>query len=225
MRPTVVLFDIDGTLITCGGAGRASMERAFTDVVGRGDVLDFPFGGMTDRAIARAGIERSGAAPSEPAIERLLTRYLAHLEGEVQRAERYRVLDGVVALLDRLEPIAHVVSGLGTGNVEHGARIKLDRASLWHRFAFGGFGSDAEDRAELLACGARRGAAHLGTSAPARVLVIGDTPRDVAAARAIGAEVVAVATGGYTREQLEPHAPDLLVDTLEDPRVSAWVTR
>lgn len=221
MRPTVVLFDIDGTLLTCGGAGRLSMQRAFGDVVGRTDVLDFPFGGMTDRAIARAGLTLAGRSADDEAIDLLLASYLGHLEHEVPRAERYRILDGVLGVLDLLEPHARVAVGLGTGNVEAGARIKLARAALWHRFAFGGFGSDSEDRAELLACGARRGATRLGVAAEARVIVIGDTPRDVAAARAIGAEVIAVATGSYTSEQLVPHAPDLLVERLDDERVSA----
>lgn len=220
MRPTVVLFDIDGTILTCGGAGRAAMERAFTDAVGRTDVLDFPFGGMTDRSIARAGITSAGGDATDAAIDDLLARYLHHLEAEVPRAERYRVLGGVLAVLDLLAPLAHVAVGLGTGNVEAGARIKLTRGSLWDRFAFGGFGCDAEDRAELLACGARRGARRLEVEPhAARVVVIGDTPRDVSAARAIGAEVIAVATGGYTVAQLLPHAPDLLVDGLDDARV------
>ena len=156
MRPTVVLFDIDGTLLTCGGAGRAAMERAFVDVLGRSDTLDFPFGGMTDRAIARAGLTPGGAV-TEAKIDALIARYLLHLEEGVPRAERYRVLDGVSAVLDLLAPLAHVAVGLGTGNVEAGARIKLTRGALWGRFAFGGFGCDSEDRAELLACGARRG--------------------------------------------------------------------
>ncbi len=226
MQPTVVLFDIDGTLVTCGGAGRAAMERAFADEVGRADVLDFSFGGMTDRAIARDGLARAGVEASVAAIDGLIARYLGHLEATVPGAERYRVLAGVVRLLDRLAPLAHVALGLGTGNVERGARIKLARGALWERFAFGGFGSDAEDRGELLACGARRGASRLGVSVEAaRVIVIGDTPRDVAAARAISAEVIAVATGGFTRADLEPHAPDLLVEQLTDARALAYVLR
>jgi phosphoglycolate phosphatase len=222
MQPTVVLFDIDGTLVTCGGAGRASMERAFAEVLGRPDVVDFPFGGMTDRGIARAGLTSAGREASDAAMAEVIAVYLRHLEDELPRAPRYRVLDGVARVLDRLEPLAHVAVGLGTGNVEAGARIKLARGELWHRFAFGGFGSDAEDRAELLACGAERGRARLGvSSSTARVVVIGDTPRDVSAARAIGAEVIAVATGSFTREQLALHAPDLLVERLDDERVAA----
>ncbi len=226
VRPTVVLFDIDGTLLTCGGAGRAAMERAFVDVIGRSDTLEFPFGGMTDRAIARAGIALGGGTPTDDAIESVLVAYLAHLEDEITRAERYRVLDGVLDVLDLLASHAHVAIGLGTGNVEVGARIKLARGGLSSRFAFGGFGCDAEDRAELLARGAARGAARFGADVEsARVVVIGDTPRDISAARAIGAEVIAVATGGFSIDDLALHAPDLLVDALTDPRVMARLER
>ena len=225
MRPTVALFDIDGTLVSCGGAGRASMDRAFADVFGaEARVTDFPFGGMTDRAIARAGLTHGGREASEPEIDALLARYLGHLETEVPRATRYEVLPGVVALLDALAPQAHVAIGLGTGNVEVGARMKLTRGALWDRFAFGGFGSDHEDRARLLHRGAERGAERLGVPlARARVVVIGDTPRDVAAARAIGAEVIAVATGGSPLATLAACAPDLAVANLADDRVRARI--
>lgn len=217
-RPTIALFDIDGTLVSCGGAGRAAMERAVLDLLGRSDVASFPYGGMTDRAIVREATRAAGRPDDDAVLDEVLTRYVAHLEAELHASDRLYVLPGVPALLDALVPHAHVAVGLGTGNLEVGARLKLERGGLWHRFAFGGYGSDHEDRGRLLAAGAARGADRLGVLREvARVVVIGDTPRDIHAGRAIGAEVIAVATGGYDAAQLAE--ADLVVARLDDPRV------
>lgn len=222
-RSAILLFDVDGTLLTCGGAGRAAMERAFEGHLGRADVGGFPYGGMTDRAIVRAATRAAGRDDDEATLDRLLAIYLANLADELGRAERFAVLPGVVALLDALDGHGRLAVGLGTGNLVDGARLKLARAGLWERFAFGGYGSDHEDRARLLEAGARRGAERLGLAREgARVVVIGDTPRDVAAGRAIGAEIVAVATGGYDAAALV--GADLVVSRLDDPRVLAFVS-
>ena len=112
--------------------------------------------------------------------------------------------------------------GLGTGNMREGARIKLGHAGIYHRFSFGGFGDDSIDRPEILAAGAQRGAAHLGLPLPAcRVVVVGDTPKDVAAAQAIGAECIAVATGMHSVAELEAHRPTLACQDLNDQRADA----
>jgi phosphoglycolate phosphatase-like HAD superfamily hydrolase len=218
MRSTIVLFDIDGTLIDAGGAGRAAMEQAFEEVAGRRDVGAFKYGGMTDVAIARQGL-REVDKDDDAHIARLLDRYLAHLEHHIARTERYRVLPGVAALLDRLEGQAHLEVGLGTGNLVRGAELKLSRGALWHRFSFGGFGSDHEDRPTLLRHGVERGRARLkGRRRPddARVVVIGDTPKDVSAAHAIGAACVAVTTGHFRAEEMAD--AELVVETLQDAR-------
>lgn len=225
MRPRVVLFDIDGTLVDCGGAGRRAMERGFHDVVGRTDVLGFGFGGMTDRAIARLGLAGAGRAPDERAIDALLERYLTHLRAELPQAETFRVLGGVTAILDALEAPARrgsLAVGLGTGNVAAGAELKLARGALAGRFEFGGFGSDAEDRATLLRHGAERGAARLGRAlADVDVVVVGDTPRDVEAGHAIGARVVAVATGRFDGASLKAARADVVLESLAAPGVTA----
>jgi len=219
MRPTVLLFDIDGTLILTGGAGRRSMDAAFRQETGQSDVfVDFRFGGMTDIGIVRAGLGRVGREYDEAFAERIFDAYLTILPKEVAAAEEYRVLPGVFEVLDAVIGIAGVAVGLGTGNIERGARIKLGRAELSKRFSFGGFGSDAEDRAVLLTRGAERGAAALGLDVPdCRVVVIGDTPRDVAAARAMGAECIAIATGGHPAEELRSHDPEAVFEDLGDP--------
>lgn len=201
MRPTVFLFDIDGTLILTGGVGRRSMAGAFSATYGpRGaTALDFPFAGMTDRAIVRTGLRAVGIErPDEAAIDRVLEAYLVRLASDMLNADGYRVMPGVMAVLSWLAGVERVAIGLGTGNVKKGAYAKLARGALDGSFAFGGFGCDAEDRTELLRVGATRGAATLGVALDdCRVVVIGDTPKDVAAARGIGAECIGVGTGGF----------------------------
>ncbi len=220
-RATVILFDVDGTLITCGGAGRRAMEAAFLEVCGRDDVCRFSFGGGTDRAIARRGLANAGLTPDDALIDRFLDVYLRHLEPALTRSAGYGVLPGVPALLDAVEGREGVAIGLGTGNVEAGARAKLRPAGLDARFTFGGFGCDHEERARLIEAGARRGAERLGVArAACRVVVVGDTPRDVEAAHAIGATCVAVATGGYDVASLREAGASVVVEELRVSEVS-----
>lgn len=210
----ILLFDIDGTLIDCGGAGRTAMERAFDAIHRRPDAVEtIAFGGMTDPAIMRQGLTVLGIEPSQPGIESLLEAYLTALAQALEETPRFRVLPDVEATLDRAARAGHAI-GLGTGNVKRGADLKLTRASIWGRFAFGGFACDAEDRAELLRMGAQRGKAHASHE---RVVIIGDTPRDVAAALAIGAECLAVATGRFGMKELSAAGPTLTVRDLADP--------
>ncbi len=222
MRPTVVLFDVDGTLVSTGGAGRRAMEDAFEAVCGRRDACEaIAFAGSTDRAIVRAGLRAAGCPDDAAWVERVLDVYLERLPVHLARASAYRVHPGVVELLDALAAAADagapLTFGLGTGNVEAGARAKLrPAAGLDRRFTFGGFGCDAEDRAELLRVGLRRGAARLGEAPEAcRAVVVGDTARDVAAAHAVGAECLAVATGFGSPESLQE--AEAVVSGLDDP--------
>jgi phosphoglycolate phosphatase-like HAD superfamily hydrolase len=218
-RPTVLLFDVDGTLVTTGGAGRRAIVRALALSGARGGAR-FSFAGMTDRAIVRRGLEESGTEPREQDIDAVLGAYVALLAEEVAAvpASDYRILPGIVAALDWAERARGVALGLGTGNIREGARIKLGRVGIADRFGFGGFGCDAEDRGAILRRGAARGAAQLG-SAPedCRVVVIGDTPKDIAAAREIDAECIAVGTGLIDLETLAAHHPDHLFSSLAEP--------
>lgn len=205
MRPLVLLFDIDGTLVDTGGAGRRAVEAAFAERHGRRDACrGFSFDGMTDRVIVRLGLLAIGVAPADEAIDALLATYLAHLAREVLATadDAYRVHEGMREAVSAA--LAHGAAvGLGTGNVEAGARLKLGRVGLSDAFSFGGFGDDHELRPELIRIGAERGARKLGVSRDAaRIVVIGDTPKDVAAALAIGAECLGVGTGAWTPEQL-----------------------
>jgi len=205
-RPTVALFDIDGTLIVTGSVGRRAVNRAFSKLYGRADACDsFGFDGMTDRLIARMGFEAIGVEPTAEAIDAWLEEYLVALDDEVARADgaSFRLLPGMREAIAAAQA-ADLALGLGTGNVREGARIKLERVGVHHHFRFGGFGCDAEARPELIRLGAERGAQQLGVPlASCRVVVIGDTPRDVEAARAIGAECIGVATGRYSLAELE----------------------
>lgn len=218
----VVLFDIDGTLVDCGGAGRRSMELAFEQELGRRDACaGIAFGGMTDRAILRAGLLAIEVEPSDARIDAMIARYLRVLAEELPRWPSFRVLEGAAALVARCRERGLAV-GLGTGNVRAGAEVKLGRAQLWDRFDFGGFGCDAEARDRLLEVGRARGARSRGWD-PARcpTAIVGDTPKDVAAAHAIGARCLAVTTGRYDRAALEAAGADVVVDSLDAPAAAA----
>jgi phosphoglycolate phosphatase len=219
--PTVLLFDIDGTLLLSGGAGRRSFERAFLEVTGSADaLLDFSFGGMTDHGIARVGLEKLGRAVDGHTVERLFEAYLTALADELVRTPKFVVMPGVAELLADLAGYPDVAVGLGTGNLKRGAEAKLRRAALWDHFSFGGFGCDHEDRAELLRAGAERGAASLNRGIhECRVVVIGDTIKDVAAAHEIDAECIGVETGGVSREALAQAGAKLVYKDLTDAGV------
>lgn len=223
MNPSIVLFDIDGTLVDCGGAGRRAMALAFEQQFGRSDACaTIAFGGMTDRGIIRAALQGLGVTDIDPAaIDALIEIYLSHLTQGMPTATTYRELAGARAVSEACRRELGLAVGLGTGNVRQGARLKLERFGLWSLFSFGGFGCDAEDRAELLAKGRERGAAWLDLEPDeVQVLVIGDTPRDVHAAHAIGARCLAVSTGRFSAEELHDAGADEVVTSLESRE--AW---
>jgi phosphoglycolate phosphatase-like HAD superfamily hydrolase len=226
VRPTILLFDIDGTLLHAGGAGRRAIARVFREHFGRHEIFDdVRFHGMTDRAIIRGGLERVGLPSDEATIDAICATYLAALADEMPRSEGFRVYPGVAAVLDAVDGRDGIAVGLGTGNLREGARIKLERAALDHHFAFGGYGCDHELRPAIVRIAAERGAATLGVSREGcRVVVIGDTPRDVEAATAIGAETVAVETGGIAASELRAAgATRVFADLAADGVVEALV--
>jgi phosphoglycolate phosphatase-like HAD superfamily hydrolase len=215
---TIFLFDIDGTLITTGEIGRRAFIEAFHELTGVADAFDgYSFGGRTDRAIARAGLQAAQLVDSEDAIDGILSQYLLRLEITLADSPEFAVLPGVHTAIEALAS-RNASLGIGTGNVEKGARVKLERADLNRWFGFGGFGCDAEDRAELLLAGAKRGAHRLNRPLDScRVIVIGDTLRDVSAAHAIGATCMAVGTGGVSRTEFEHAGAEWFFHTLEEP--------
>jgi phosphoglycolate phosphatase-like HAD superfamily hydrolase len=227
VRPTVLLFDIDGTLVTTPGVGRRALEQAFAARYGRAGVLQgVQFGGMTDRALVRAGLavvdEPAEGAAAEAAIDAILAAYVPLLRQEIAETPGLGVQPGVREVLVATAHGRAVAVGLGTGNIRAGARLKLGHVGILDRFAFGGFGCDHEDRIEILRIGAARGASRLGAAVAAcRVVVIGDTPRDVAAARAIGAESIGVGTCGFGAAELRESGATYAFADLCDPGVLA----
>lgn len=221
----IVLFDIDGTLLTSGGAGRRAIQGGLRQVVGRPVTPGFSFAGMTDRAIMRRALSQANLKVDETHIDAALEAYLKLLPREVDNADGYRVFDGVRTVLDELVGQSHIAVGLGTGNARRGAAIKLRRGGLDRYFQFGGFGCEYEDRAELIGRGIERGAQRLGDErSNCRVVVVGDTPADIEAARKNNAECLVVTTGSWSREKLEDYQPEWLVDAL-DPGVVRQLLR
>jgi phosphoglycolate phosphatase-like HAD superfamily hydrolase len=218
-RLRCVLFDIDGTLVSMRGAGPRAMERAFERLTSIPQAFrGVPMAGRTDRAITETALERLAAAGravrGDEAFHReFAAAYLAELAPEVWQPGP-SVCPGVLAALDALER-RDVLLALGTGNYAGAARLKLERFGLWSRFAFGGYGDDTCDRVEVLGRAAAEARRRCGCG-PEELLVIGDTPHDIAAARAIGAPVLAVATGPYARQELETHRPDRLFADLQE---------
>lgn len=176
---------------------------------------------MTDPAIIRRALLNIDVQDTPNAISTVLDAYLLHLEeGLRQPLPPSALLPGVNPLLERLSTRSDLAVGLGTGNIKPGALLKLAAVGLHNQFSFGGFGCDAENRNDLIRIGAQRGADLLGLPLDhCRVIILGDTPRDIEAANAIHAEVIAVATGPFSRTQLEELSPTLCCDTLEDKRI------
>ncbi|HYP56569.1 MAG TPA: HAD family hydrolase [Solirubrobacterales bacterium] len=212
-----VLFDIDSTILVTGGAGGAAWQRAFAELYGvDANVHERTDAGMTDPEIAaivfREAVGREGGAEERA---RAIGAYLKHLPATVRESSGYRVMPGVEPLLDRLID-AGLLLGLVTGNVEAAAHIKLSRAGLNRFFSFGGYGSDSSDRTEVTRAALRRAELVSGGALdPAACIAAGDTPRDVRAGHGAGIEVVGVATGKYSVEQLREAGADWAIETVE----------
>jgi phosphoglycolate phosphatase len=218
-RPVAILFDIDGTLISTGGAGTRSWRGAFQKLYGiPADIGKYTDAGMTDPTVGRATFLRViGHDPTEQEMARLMAAYLACLPDEVEHSQDYRVLEGVEELLPRLCDDGFLL-GVTTGALEAAAHIKLSRAGLNRFFSFGGYGSDSNDRGELTRSALARGGGIVGHPLDAsRVLVVGDTPLDIEAARAVGAVAVGVASGQYSVVQLRESGADFVVASLAEP--------
>jgi phosphoglycolate phosphatase len=213
-----VLFDIDGTLISTGGASDRAWKRAFKELH---DVdVDVPAvtgKGVPDPEVGRVVFKAAlGREPTQGEAEALMRRRLDHLPEEVENSPGFVVQDGVEELLEKLIDDG-VTLGLTTGNVEEAAHIKLARANLNRFFSFGGYGSDSPDRTELTKKALERARLVAGDSLDIdRCFSCGDTPRDVEAGHGAGIRVVGVATGEYTVEQLLEAGADAAVASLRE---------
>ena len=218
----LVLFDIDGTLVLTGGAGLRAMNQAVEETLGHADALNgIPLAGRTDWSILVDAVAKASREIDDELLRTLRERYVANLAVEIQQPGKgtKAVMPGVRELLDELAARDDVFVGLLTGNFEEGARIKLGYFDLWRYFACGAFGGDAADRNALVPFAVERAQqCGLPRIAATDVLVVGDTPHDVACAHAAGAVPVAVATGGYTLDQLRASGSDIVFPDLSDTR-------
>jgi phosphoglycolate phosphatase-like HAD superfamily hydrolase len=225
---TLVLFDVDGTLVLTGRAGVRGMNAAFARLYARDGALDaVSIAGRTDRAIVSDVFRSLGVVARDEEVFRLRDAYLEQLRVAIEvPVEHPRgVLPGVAGLIDALAERPDVAVGLLTGNFEGGAAIKLGHFDLWRRFRFGAFGDHHVDRRDLVPLALERAAAAgVPTLRPSRVVVVGDTPLDVGCARAHGARSIGVATGPFGTAALSEAGADLALDTLEDAgRILDWL--
>lgn len=212
----ILLFDIDGTLVRTGGAGKAAMERALREGFGIPELKDVvPYGGRTDKAISRDLLQVHQLDASPPHVERLTKMYLERLPDELNRLGG-AICPGISELIRDLNETSSCVLGLLTGNVRAGARLKLGYFDLWDYFRFGGFGDHHHDRDDVAREALEEARRHAGPVDPADVWVIGDTPLDVSCARAIGAKSVAVATGWVSLDDLKACQPDFAFADLSE---------
>jgi phosphoglycolate phosphatase len=215
---TLVLWDIDGTLILSGNAGERALVSALHREFGIvGTLEDIEVAGRTDPWIARKILAKFSLPDTPANISRYLESYLGSLSAELAHGPA-KTLPGVRELLTLLAGRGDVAQGLLTGNLRRGAEIKLRHHDLWGHFAFGAFADDSESRDELGPHAVRRAASHHSVSFSAnRVFVLGDTPHDIRCGQIIGAQTVAVATGGYSVAELQSFGPTAVVADLSDP--------
>lgn len=214
----ILFFDIDGTLIDSGGAGKLAIETAFESELGLGPpTVPIPYAGRTDRAIVADILRHHNVDDSAGNIDRVLQAYLSHLPNCLAQRQG-KTLPGVRLLLEKLVGRDDVVLALLTGNVAAGAENKLKYFDLYHFFQCGGYADDLHDRNDIARAARVCAEKHVGRPFDESVTmwVIGDTPHDVTCGRVIGARVLAVATGSHTVDQLQSSTPDHVVSDLSD---------
>jgi phosphoglycolate phosphatase-like HAD superfamily hydrolase len=218
----LLLFDIDGTLVW-GGPAKKAFETAMEEVFGTaGPIEGHDFSGKTDPQIARELLRLAGLDDGEidARLQELWEEYLGRLEAGLPGTPM-TVLPGVRPLLEELVGMDGVAMGLLTGNILEGARLKLGSVDLMDYFPVGGFGSDSEVREDLTSLAIRRAAGEWGVDFPvSEVVVIGDTPRDVACGKHEGTRTVAVATGRWSAGHLSEAGADQVLADLGDLRES-----
>ena len=212
----LVLFDIDGTLIHTSGAGVKAFAKVFADEFKAVDGFEkLKFAGRTDTGLVREffGYHQIAATPEN--FRRFFERFVFWLD-QMLRQSKCEVCPGVWEFIHGLRALPQPpLLGLLTGNIRLGAEIKLRHLDLWNLFETGAFADDHEERDHIAAIAKQRGSRVLGEDLEDdEVLVIGDTPLDIRCARAIGAKVLAVATGSFSVESLKEHQPDWAVEEL-----------
>jgi len=215
IQKRLLLFDIDGTLIHSGGAGVQALKVAFQERFGIVDDLHgIEIAGMTDSGIVVNILNKHKIPSTNENVSAFLDSYVHFLSLELPQ-RKGNLLPGVLQLLEKLKSRPHLVLALLTGNVSRGARLKLEHYGVWHFFEFGAFADDHRDRNQLgRFARARAKEKHGCEFAASEIDVIGDTPRDIACGKALGARTIAVATGTWSRDELAKYEPDFLIDDL-----------
>ncbi|GBD39924.1 Pyrophosphatase PpaX [bacterium HR37] len=212
----LILFDIDGTLLVSGGASIRAINRVFKNMFGIENAMEgIKPDGKTDPLILRELFMKNLKRDfSKEEANRVFKEYLSFLEKEIVTSKSLRIMPGITQLIKTLSQKQDTAIGIATGNIEEGARIKLRHSGLEHFFRFGGFGSDSESREKLIRIAIERGRKLFNHTRRERVFVVGDTPFDIISAKAVGAEVIAVATGSYTVEDLKRYKPHFVFKNL-----------
>ncbi len=248
MTKSILLFDVDGTLLMTGGAGRIAFDGAFRDLFGIENAYEGTRpDGMTDPLIIQEIAERRLGRPlSQEEFRNICDKYIFYFLGAIDSSERFRLLPGVRNLFEILSEKNELMIGVATGNFEVTAKSKLERGGLRHFFKFGGFGDNAFDRTRILEIAAERGRELFRRSSPEakeksrpgeapyescdtipkdRIFVIGDTPLDIRAAKTLSFRTVAVATGRWTASELKAYGPDYVLEDFSDPQTFISIFR
>jgi phosphoglycolate phosphatase len=216
-NPRILLFDIDGTLVSTGGAGAVAWRRAFDDLYGvPADIGKYTDAGMTDPDVGARTFEAVlGREPTPLELTQVIQRRLEYLPEAVAESKGYKVLPGVPERLRQLSRDGHLL-GIITGNGDGAAHIKLQRADLNRWFTFGAYASAGADRAGIVREAVARAEGMFGRDVPnTEIFVVGDTPLDIQAAHAVDCTAVGVATGHYDVDALREAGADHVLETLE----------
>ncbi|MBI4062849.1 MAG: HAD hydrolase-like protein [Elusimicrobia bacterium] len=220
----LLLFDLDGTLISTGGAGKRAIENMFLERYGIKNALQGIEGrGRTDPAIFVDVLrQKIGREPDSGELEKLIEVYPNFLRPQVETSSGYKLLGGIQDFLETVAKIPGVYLALGTGNLENGARIKLERSGLNRFFPVGGFSTDSIERPQLIARASVKAEKHYRQKfIKDDIFVIGDTVLDIAAARACGFKSAAVGCGMAGKEELLKAKPDFYFEDYSNPR--EWI--
>lgn len=225
MPKTLLLFDIDGTLLLTGGAGKVAFEKAFEEIFEIPDSWgNLDPHGKTDRAIFEEVAQRKLSRPlTSGEFELLMDYYEEIFEDQIQCSPQFSLMPGVIPLLDHLSRAPDIFLAIATGNFEGPGWMKLRRGGVDHYFQAGGFGNDARERDKILltavACSEEMACEHFKKE---RIFVIGDTEYDIAAAKKVGFRSIAVLTNGRTSKHFEVNPPDYILQDLTD--ISAFLS-
>jgi len=220
MKPGLILFDIDGTLLLSGRAGLRAMTRAFEQTFGVANAFaGESFGGRTDSFLISRALQGAGLPDTPEAHARFKANYIPLLAEEIEQpgTGHKGLMPGARELLEALHDHHHLHLALLTGNYREAAEIKLEHFELWEFFEWGAFADDHHDRNQLVPIARSRAETYdIPVEAIERVIVIGDTPHDIECARVAGARCIAVATGGFTVDQLREAGADEVLPDLSD---------